>query len=80
MTEWSHRKNPSGGKDDRLIFRDGVRVGRVYPHGTDGTRWYWSIESTDVPNNGMCDSLGDALGAVKDRMEGRPTWKQAIDR
>ena len=60
--------------EDRLVYRDGVRVGRImlYEFGPMKNVWQWygMWNGNDQVNQGQADTRDQALEAIRERAPG----------
>lgn len=65
---WTHRRmsllDPA---HHRVVFRNGVRIGRVRQHGAGPKEglWAWGARWPGTDNRGLCASQADALEAIR---------------
>ena len=62
-SEWTHTGIPT----DRQVKRNGKAVARIYQYdsGPQKGRWGWFGQWTGENNTGICDSMQEALEAVR---------------
>lgn len=71
---WTHENTwPDGNghtvTDDFTVYRDGLRVGRIYKerYGPLKDQWQWFGRWVGNNNSGKCETLDEALKAVRSR-------------
>ena len=77
MPRWTHKPTwpDSLGHtiiEDRSVYRDGVRVGRVYVerYGPLVGVYQWFGQWAGTNNSGRCETLREALEAIRERAPG----------